>query len=296
MDFKGIIRDISSMYDMNKSVIGGTEMKNNNLIAFIGTGAMGSAFMRGLLKAKLARPREIIGSDPEPARLDALVKELGIVRAGSNGEAVEKAATIILAVKPALVDSVMAEIGPQLKGGQTLISIAAGIPISRLQSCIKDAKVALARVMPNTPALVGAGMAGVAFAPDVPKPSKQRVLQILKAVGEVVEIEEKYMDAVTGLSGSGPAYVFLFIEALADGGVAAGLPRQIAQTLAIQTVLGAASLLKETGQHPAAAKDMVASPGGTTIAGLATLEKGAFRSSLIQAVLRATERSRELSS
>jgi len=271
-------------------------MKNNNLIAFIGAGAMGGALMRGLLKAKLARPRELIGSDPEPTRLDALVKELGILRAGSNGEAVEKAPVIILAVKPAMVDAVMAEIGPRLKGGQILISIAAGIPISRLQSYIKDDKVILARVMPNTPALVGAGMAGAAFAPEVPKASKQRVIQIFKAVGEVVEVEEKYMDAVTGLSGSGPAYVFLFIEALADGGVAAGLPRQVAQTLAIQTVLGAASLLKETGQHPAAAKDMVASPGGTTIAGLATLEKGAFRSSLIQAVLRATERSRELSS
>ena len=270
-------------------------MRKTDLIAFIGTGAMGGALIRGLLKAKLARPQEIIGSDPDPARLDSLVKELGIVRAASNTEAAEKAATIIIAVKPAMVDSVMAEIGPRLKGGQMLVSIAAGIPISGLQPYIRDDKVILARVMPNTPALVGAGMAAVAFTPGVPKPSKQRVIQILKAVGEVVEVEEKFMDAVTGLSGSGPAYVFLFIEALADGGVAAGLSRQLAQILAVQTVLGAASLLKQTGQHPAAAKDMVASPGGTTIAGLATLEKGAFRSSLIQAVLRATERSRELS-
>ncbi len=151
------------------------------------------------------------------------------------------------------------------------------------------------RVMPNTPALVGQGMSGIAFEPSVPKQVRERIVRLLGAVGEVIEVEEKLMDAVTGLSGSGPAFAFLMIEALADGGVEAGLSRDVAQRLAIQTVLGAAALLKETGQHPSAAKDMVASPGGTTVAGLAVLEAGDFRASLIQAVVRAAERSRELS-
>ncbi len=270
-------------------------MKKAATIAVIGVGAMGGALIRGLLEAKLARPKEIVGSDADRRKVEALVKELGIAKAASNQEAVEKSETVLLAVKPGMIDSVLAEIAPHLQEGQTLVSIAAGVPLARLRPPVKEKKVNLARVMPNTPALVGAGMSAVAFDAGATPAARQQVMRLLGAVGEVLEVEEKLMDAVTGLSGSGPAYVFAAIEALADGGVAAGLPRAIAQTLAIQTVLGAATLLKRTGQHPAAAKDMVASPGGTTIAGLAALEKGAFRSRLIQAVLAATERSRQLS-
>jgi len=270
-------------------------MRKPETIAFIGAGAMGSALLRGLLRAKLTRPRQIIASDADRAKTEALARELGILQADSNTAAAAQADTVILAVKPGMMEGVMAEIAPHLRGGQMLISIAAGIPLSRLRPHLKDVKVNLARVMPNTPALVGQGISALAFAPGVPEEARKKALQLFGAVGEVIEVEERLMDAVTGLSGSGPAFVFLVIEALADGGVAAGLPRAVAQTLAVQTVLGAASLLKQTGQHPAAAKDLVASPGGTTIAGLAVLEKGAFRASLIQAVVRAAERSRELS-
>jgi pyrroline-5-carboxylate reductase len=270
-------------------------MKKSERIAIIGTGAMGSAFIHGLINASILPPADIIGSDADNARLQALSQELGITSATSNVEAVQQAAIVMLFVKPGLVDSVLAEIAPSLHAGQLLISIAAGVPLSRLRAKVDPAKIGLVRVMPNTPALVGAGMSAVAFAPEVQLEVRKRVLALFRAVGEVVEVEEKLMDAVTGLSGSGPAYVFVLIEALADGGVAAGLPRVIAQQLAIQTVLGSALLLKQTGQHPGAAKDSVASPGGTTIAGLAELEKGGFRACLLRAVTRAAERARELS-
>lgn len=268
--------------------------KPEKTIAFIGVGAMGSALIRGLLSAQLVQPTELSAYDADQAKLASLAQELGITPTASGLEAAH-AEIIVLAVKPAVVDPVLAEIGPGLQAGQVVVSIAAGVSLARLQSRVANQQVSLARVMPNTPALVGAGVSAVAFSADTPPALRQRVMQLLAAVGEVVEVEDKLMDAVTGLSGSGPAYVFVAIEALADGGVAAGLPRAIAQKLAIQTVLGAAQLLKETGQHPGVAKDQVASPGGTTIAGLAALEDGAFRANLIQAVLRATERSRELS-
>lgn len=269
--------------------------RKSDRIAVIGVGAMGSALIRGLLAAKLARPADLLACDSDHTKLTAICKELGVTPAESNGQAAAEAGIIVLAVKPPLVEPVLTEIEPVLRGEKLLVSIAAGIPLSRILPHVKDEKVKVARVMPNTPALVNAGMSAVAFAPGATDAARARVMQLFAAVGEVVEVEEKLMDAVTGLSGSGPAYVFLTIEALADGGVAAGLPRAIAQKLAIQTVLGAARLLKETGQHPAAAKDMVASPGGTTIAGLEVLEKKGLRAALIQAVLRAAERSRELS-
>jgi pyrroline-5-carboxylate reductase len=270
-------------------------MKTSEKIAFVGAGAMGGALMRGFLKAKLARPKDILASDADKEKLAALAKQLGISPAASNIEAAEASAIIFLAVKPGLTAAVMGEIAPHLRSGQILISIAAGINLARLRSLLKSGKPNLVRVMPNTPALVGQGLSAIAFDAGIKKSVKEKVIQLFRAVGEAIEVDEKQMDAVTGLSGSGPAYVFVAIEALADGGVAAGLPRSIAQVLAIQTVLGAAALLKQTGMHPAAAKDMVVSPGGTTSAGLAALEESAFRASLIQAVLLATERSRELS-
>jgi pyrroline-5-carboxylate reductase len=266
-----------------------------NSIAFIGTGAMGSAWIRGLISAGLARPDDIWGSDADTERVSRLAGELGIHVAESNLDAVRQAQTIVLAVKPWMVVSVLQELGPQLAEGQILISIAAGIPLDTIKVHVDPEKVALARVMPNTPALVRQGISGVAFAAGASDTAKDRVCDLLGAVGEVVVVEEKLLDAVTGLSGSGPAYVFVIIEALADGGVAAGLPRAIAQKLAIQTVLGSAALLKETGQHPAAAKDQVATPGGTTIAGLTVMEEHGVRAALIETVRRATERSHELS-
>lgn len=269
-------------------------MAKPDKIAFIGTGAMGSALIRGLISAKLAKPDNILGADADRNKNKALADSLGIA-ACDNQLAVRQADIVFLAVKPSLVGRVLEETGAEFRSGQILISIAAGVTLKQLRSKLQ-APVSLARVMPNTPALVGAGISAVAFEDKVAKAAREKVLRLLGAAGEVVEVEEKLLNAVTGLSGSGPAYVFVFIEALADGGVAAGLPRLLAQKLAIETVLGSAALLKVTGQHPAAAKDAVASPGGTTIAGLAVLEDGAFRANIIQAVISAAARAEELSS
>jgi pyrroline-5-carboxylate reductase len=263
-------------------------------LGVIGVGNMGAALVRGIVSAGVLPPESVTVFDAAPGRADALALDLGVHAATSNTEVATRSEYLLLAVKPGMVATVLREIDAALTDEQVVVSIAAGVTLSRLAAMLSHAAPALVRVMPNTPALVGAGMLAVA-APGVPAARVEGLQRLLAPLGRVVSVEESMMDAVTGLSGSGPAYVFVMIEALADGGVAAGLSRPVALELAAQTVLGGAKMVLETGQHPAALKDMVASPGGTTIAGLAALEASGFRAALMAAVREATRRSRELS-
>lgn len=261
-------------------------------IAVIGGGRMAEALVSGVLSAQLCRPEHIRVTDPDVARLDHLKKQYGIEASGTNRDAVLWADIVVLAVKPQVVDAVLNEIGTVLTE-RLVISVIAGVPISRILDA-SGPHTHVIRTMPNTPAMIGEGMTALAIGPDVLAAEVTAARNIFESVGKVVPVEERLMDAVTGLSGSGPAYVFLLIEALADGGVKMGLPRDTAGLLAAQTVLGAARMVLETGQHPARLKDQVTSPGGTTIAGLHRLEQGSLRAVLIDAVEAATKRSQEL--
>ncbi len=262
-------------------------------VGFVGAGNMGEALIKGLLGAGLVPAEAIVATDVRPERLKDLALQYGIRSAADNGTLVRQADVAILAVKPQIMAEVLAEIAPAVTRQKLLVSIAAGVSTARLRAGLgKDAR--LIRVMPNTPALVLEGVTAIARGEGLEPGDLDVAGAIFGAVGRVVVLGEEAMDAVTGLSGSGPAYVALVVEALADGGVNAGLDRATALTLATQTVLGAARLLRETGLHPGALKDMVSSPGGTTIAGVAALEAGGLRTALITAVERATQRSREL--
>jgi pyrroline-5-carboxylate reductase len=262
-------------------------------IAFIGGGVMAEALVRALSDSGLATPDRIVASDLLAARREALTT-LGVRAVADNREAVAGADLVILAVKPQVVPIVLDDIRGSLARGALVISIAPGVTLEQIEARL-PAGVPVIRVMPNTAVQVGAGAAGIARGRKATAEHAERVLRLFNAAGLAVEVPEKLLDAVTGLSGSGPAYVCLIIEALADGGVKEGLPRDVALTLAAQTVLGAGKLILETGKHPAQWKDMVATPGGTTIAGLAALESGGLRGALIAAVEAATRRSRELS-
>ena len=261
-------------------------------IAFVGGGHMAEALIGGVLSAKLCGPDRIWATDTATGRLDHLKKKYGIQVGGQNCEAVAWGDVVVLAVKPQVLDVVLQEIGSELAKA-LVVSVVAGVPIRRIaEACGQSTRVI--RTMPNTPAMVHAGMTALAIGAGVDADDVACAQQIFESVGKVVMVEERLMDAVTGLSGSGPAYVFLAIEALADGGVKMGLPRETAGLLAAQTVLGAARMVLETGQHPARLKDQVTSPGGTTIAGLHQLEQGGLRATLINAVEAATKRSQEL--
>lgn len=262
-------------------------------IGFLGGGNMGEALIRGLLKTGLIPPEAIFVSDVRLPRLEQLGTLYGIHTLSDNALLVKRADVVILAVKPQIMAEVLREIAPALPPGRLVISIAAGVSTAVLRAHL-PAGVRLIRVMPNTPALVLEGATAIARADGLEPGDLEVAQEIFSAVGKVVVLEEELMDAVTGLSGSGPAYVALVIEALADGGVKMGLDRATAMTLAAQTVLGAARLLIETGTHPGQLKDMVTSPGGTAIAGIHTLEVGGLRRTLMNAVERATLRSREL--
>lgn len=262
-------------------------------IGFLGGGNMGEALIRGLLKTGLIPPEVIFVSDVRLPRLEQLGALYGIHTLSDNALLVKRADVVILAVKPQIMAEVLREITPALPQGRLVISIAAGVSTAVLRAHL-PAGIRLIRVMPNTPALVLEGATAIARADGLEPGDLEVAQEIFSAVGKVVVLEEELMDAVTGLSGSGPAYVALVIEALADGGVKMGLDRATAMTLAAQTVLGAARLLIETGTHPGQLKDMVTSPGGTAIAGIHTLEVGGLRRTLMNAVERATLRSREL--
>ena len=262
-------------------------------IGFLGSGNMGEALMKGLVEAKVVPGSAILASDTRTDRLADMDRRYGIRIAKSNVELVREADVIVLAVKPQIMAAVLTEIASSLSRRQLVISVAAGMSTATIRkSAGKD--IRLIRVMPNTPALVLAGATAIAKAAGLEPGDLEIAQEIFGAVGKVVVLEEELMDAVTGLSGSGPAYVAIVIESLADGGVKMGLDRTTAMILATQTVLGAAKLLLETGAHPGALKDMVSSPGGTSIAGVAALEEGGIRTTFIKAVERATLRSREL--
>jgi pyrroline-5-carboxylate reductase len=264
-------------------------------LAFLGGGQMAEAIARGVIAAGLLAPEQIVASEIRPDRRDYLESKVGIKAVASNAEAVAAGDVILLAVKPQDTSVVLADIGTVVREDQVVVSIAAGVPLSKLEAPFMT-PVPVIRVMPNTPCLVGAGMAAIARGKHATPEHEARVLSIFNATGKAVSVAEKDLDAVTGLSGSGPGYVAIVIEAMIDGGVRAGLARDIATTLAVQTVLGSAQMLSETGEHPARLKDMVSSPGGTTIAGIHALEQAGLRAAFMNAIVAATDRSRELGS
>jgi pyrroline-5-carboxylate reductase len=262
-------------------------------VGFLGSGNMGEAIIKGLLQTGLVPTASIAATDVRADRLQQMAKQYGIRPAASNRELVDEADVVILAVKPQIMSAVLKEIAPSVKRSKLLISVAAGVPVTALRDAL-GTPARLIRVMPNTPALVLEGVTAIARSEGLDAGDLELAQELFGAVGRVVVLDEGALDAVTGLSGSGPAYVAIVIESLADGGVRMGLDRATAMTLAAQTVLGSARLILETGMHPAQLKDMVSSPGGTTIAGITALEEGGVRRAFIGAVERATLRSREL--
>ena len=259
-------------------------------LGVIGGGVMGSAIVSRLLTQGTYQSTDIIISEPTLSQQASLHQQYGVEVTGDNNLAA-MAPVLLLAIKPQIFERVVADL-KQPNPSQLVISILAGVSIAQLERAFPDR--AVIRAMPNTPATVGMGITAISASAHVQPQHLDLATQIFQAVGEVVTVPESLMDAVTGLSGSGPAYVAIAIEALADGGVAAGLPRPIADRLALQTVLGTAQLIKESHLHPAQLKDRVTSPGGTTIAGIVTLEQSGFRSALIEAVIAAANRSQDL--
>jgi pyrroline-5-carboxylate reductase len=262
-------------------------------IGFLGAGKMATALARGFLNAKLVKANQLVAADPFDAARKHFADETGAKTVGNNLEAAKCATVLILATKPDQVAAALAEISSAFTKKQLVISIAAGVTLAKLEAAL-PAGARVIRVMPNTPALVGAGASGFALGKNATAADGELAQKLLSAVGLALPVKEALLDAVTGLSGSGPAYVYQFIEALSDGGVAAGLPRDVATKLAAQTVLGGAKMVLETGIHPGALKDQVTSPGGTTIEGLHELEKGKLRATVMSAVRAATEKSKKL--
>jgi pyrroline-5-carboxylate reductase len=268
-------------------------MATNLTIGFFGAGKMATALARGFIRAGIVFPKEIIASDLSEAARAAFTKETSAKTTASNADVLQFANVLVLAVKPDQVAGVLAEQRGNITNEQLLISIAAGVTLAKMEAAL-PAGARVIRVMPNTPALVGEAAAAFALGKSATAADGELAKKLLSAVGIAFQVKESLLDAVTGLSGSGPAYVYQFIEAMSDGGVAAGLPRDIATKLAAQTVLGAAKMVLETGQHPGALKDQVTSPGGTTIEGLHELEKGKLRATVMSAVRAATEKSKKL--
>lgn len=261
-------------------------------IGFIGAGQMARALAQGFVESRRVRPDRIFAADPSEVALAQFAQLVdGARTATTNDQVVAKADVVFLAVKPQQMATVLAEIGARASG-KLVVSIAAGVPLKRLLDGLAGARVV--RVMPNTPCLVGQSASAYALGPNATAEDGELVGGLLAAVGKAYQVDEKLLDPVTGLSGSGPAFVYTVIEALADGGVRMGLPRDVAMALAAQTVKGAAEMVLSSGEHPAVLKDRVASPGGTTIAGLQALENGGLRAALINAVEAATKRSVEL--
>lgn len=268
-------------------------MLSDKRLAIIGGGNMGEAMLKGLIVAQLIKPQQITVTDLIEARLGYLRDTYAVQALTDNVTAVVPADLIILAVKPQDITQTVQGIASVVDNQKVVISIAAGVSTAKIESAFGE-PVRVVRVMPNTPALVLAGAAGLCTGSHA-TPADLEVARVLfDALGRTVVVAEYLMDAVTGLSGSGPAYIFMLIEALADGGVKMGLAREAALTLAAQTVYGSAKLLLETGLHPGELKDRVTSPAGTTIAGVQALEERAFRGTVMDAVERATQRSREL--
>lgn len=264
----------------------------NRTIAFLGAGNMAEAMIRGLLRGEHFPAGQITASGPRVERMTELRDRFGIRTTNNNREAAT-ADIIVLSTKPQILSRVLDEVGSDIRTEALVISIAAGVPISAIQARLAKG-VRVVRAMPNTPALVDAAATAIAGGEHASQSDMDDARQIFDSIGITVVLEESQLDAVTGLSGSGPAYVFLILEALSDAGVKVGLSRRTSQLLAAQTLLGSAKLLLETNEHPGKLKDMVTSPGGTAITGLHTLENGGLRTTLMNAVEAATNRSKEL--
>lgn len=262
-------------------------------IGFIGGGAIASALIGGVLKAGLVVPEKIMVSDVSHERLAFLSNQFMVSTTVDSKKLASQVDILFLTVKPQVIDVVLENISQSVTKKTIVVSVAAGITLDHLQGSLPEG-IQVVRVMPNTPVAVGAGMAAVALGKCTEAVTGELVASIFQSSGRAVILDEHLMDAVTGLSGSGPAFAFLMIEALADAGVRVGLARQHALLLSAQTLFGAAKMVLETGEHPAKLKDMVTSPGGTTIAGVHTLEEKNVRAALIDAVIAATERSREM--
>ncbi|HEU4683791.1 MAG TPA: pyrroline-5-carboxylate reductase [Nitrospira sp.] len=267
----------------------------NSRAAFVGAGNMTEALIAGLLHANRTLPSQLTASDIDHRRCDLLRDRYRVAATQKNREAVMGADVVVLAVEPQVLDEVLEEIAPSVRNTALVVSVAAGYPIRRVARYLAALPLShIVRAMPNTPSRIRAGVTAWAAADSLTPEHTALVTALFESVGPTVRVKESALDAVTGLSGSGPAYVYVLIEALADGGVKMGLPRDTAQVLAAQTVAGAARLLLESGEHPGVLKDRVASPGGTTIAGLHALERGRFRATLVSAVEAATKRATEL--
>lgn len=264
-------------------------------LGFIGAGNMGEAMIRGALSAKLYPADHVVVYDAAPGRGEALRHRFGVTAAATVEALLSTCDTVVIAVKPQVLAAVLAGIPKASVRGKIFVSIVAGAKVAVFERALGEgAKVV--RTMPNTPAQVGMGSTGIFFPEGVDPAARERVRALFSSFGEVAEMpREELLDVVTALSGSGPAYAFLFLEALADGAVRAGMGRNEAYLLAAATLEGAARMVRETGKHPAELKDMVMSPGGTTAAGVAALERGAFRATVMDAVLSAWQRCRELS-
>jgi pyrroline-5-carboxylate reductase len=266
---------------------------NLKRLAFVGAGAMGESMIRGVLKAALVPADAIAIYDASPERRAVVERSHRVRIAESEACAAREADLVVLAVKPQSMSTVLERLRGALAPGQTALSVAAGVPLARLTAGLDHA--AVVRAMPNTPAQVGAGMSVWTAAPAVDAAGRRHVAAVLGGLGRAIEVEDEgYLDMATAVSGSGPGYVFMFLEALTDAGVHVGLPRPVADELARETLIGSGLMARETGAHPAALRNMVTSPGGTTAAGLAALEAGGLRTAVDQAVRAAYEQSRAL--
>ncbi|HEU0209665.1 MAG TPA: pyrroline-5-carboxylate reductase [Candidatus Udaeobacter sp.] len=269
-------------------------------LAVLGAGKLGGILLRAYLKQRLFQPGRVTATVKHAERAAALAKELGIVVTTNNREAIEGADIILLTVKPQTVGEVLKEIGPEIGENALVISVAASVPTGFVEQQLASANgakhnnVAVVRAMPNTPATVGCGMTTICGGTDATPHHLELARDMFDAVGRTIVLDEKHMDAVTGLSASGPAFIYIILESLAEAGVKVGLPRDVATLLAAQTMKGAASVVLETGDHPALLKDAVTTPAGCTIDGILELEEGKLRVTLIKAVVKATSRAGEL--
>ncbi len=263
-------------------------------IAIIGGGKMGEAIVAGLLASGYAAASDITVADPSAARTDVFAAH-GVATVADGHDAVAGADLVLLAVKPQVIDAVLAHLAPEVAPGATIVSIAAGVTTARLESLLGTGATVV-RVMPNTPALVGEGMSVVSGGSEASAEQVETVRELFASLGKAIVLDERYQDAATAISGSGPAYVALFVDALARAGVRQGLTRDVAQALALQTLKGTVELIERTGTHPEAVIDAVSSPGGTTIAAIEALEASGMRTGVFEAVAAAVKRSKELGS
>ena len=264
------------------------------VVGFVGGGNMATALIKGLLAAGVYRADQVWASDVDAPKLAALRRRFKVGVTNDNAALVHGSKLIVIAVKPQIIDAVLAQMRPAVRPTQLFVSIAAGVTTARLEAGLGEPARVL-RVMPNTPALLGKGMSVLVRGRHATPADERLGLRVFRAVGKAVAVaDERLLDAVTGLSGSGPAYTYLFAEGLIAGGIAAGLTAPLATQLALQTLAGAAAMLQETGESPAALRAMVTSPGGTTLAGLSELERRGFTDAVAAAVVTATRRSEEL--